>query len=45
VTLAVPETDGVKITVQLPVDSIHEGGLNEPVAPVDVKLTVPVGVL
>ncbi len=44
-TLAIPETDGVNLTVQLPVDSIQVDGLNDPVVPVDVKLTVPVGVL
>ncbi len=40
-----PDADGVKVTVQLPADSIHVGELNEPIAPVDVKLTVPVGML
>jgi hypothetical protein len=43
VILAVPEVEGVKVTPQLPADIVQLVALNEPVAPVDPKVTVPVG--
>ncbi len=45
VTVAVPAAVPVKVTVQVPATfRIQLGALSEPV-PVDVKVTVPVGVL
>jgi len=44
VTVAVPAAEPVKVTVQLPADNVQLAALREP-APVDVKLTLPVGVI
>ena len=41
--LVVPEVEGVKVTPQLPADSVQLVALNEPVAPVDSNVTVLVG--
>lgn len=43
VMLVVPEVEGVKVTPQLPADSVQLVALNEPVAPVDSNVTVLVG--
>jgi len=43
--LAVPYSDGVKSTLQLPADRVQEEVLNEPIVPANVKDTVPVGVV
>ena len=43
-TVALPAAEPVKVTVQLPADNVQLAALREP-APVDVKLTLPVGVI
>ncbi len=43
-TVALPAAVPVKLTVQLPPVRVQFAALNEPV-PVDVKVTVPVGVI
>jgi len=42
--VAVPAAVPVKVTEQAPADRVQLGALSEP-APVDVKVTVPVGVI
>jgi hypothetical protein len=45
VTRAVPVTDGVKVTEQLPEDSVQLVELNAPATPVSSNVRVPVGVV
>jgi len=45
VAVAAPVAVAVKVTEQVPLARVQLVGLKVPAAPVDVKLTVPVGVL
>ncbi len=45
VTVVVPVALGVKVTEHVPAARVHDAALKEPAAPVEVKPTVPVGVL
>jgi len=42
--VALPEADPVKVTEQVPPDTLHEFGFREP-APLDENVTVPVGII
>jgi len=45
VTLAVPEADGVNVTLQLPLERVQLEGLKLPEPAATLKLTVPAGVV
>ncbi len=44
-TVVVPVADGVNVTEHVPATRAQLAALNDPAAPVELKLTVPVGVL